>query len=241
MIKYFVKLFKHQLRKKSLNDIPYWQRRIVQKVIPFTMSDIQRIVSTINAIEYIVHYGIEGNIVECGVWRGGQMMAAAMTLKHLNENRNLILFDTFTGMTNPETVDVDIHGCSAQPVYEASLLKSIGKRWCEASITDVMQNIESTGYPTDLVEYVVGPVEETIPKENLSKIAYLRLDTDWYSSTLHELTFLYPLVVRYGVVCIDDYGHWQGARKATDEYITSQDLPIFLHRIDYSGRQFIKP
>jgi O-methyltransferase len=69
----------------------------------------------------------------------------------------------------------------------------------------------------------------------------LRLDTDWYDSTLHELRHLYPLLSRHGVLIIDDYGHWQGARRAVDEYLATLPHPIFLHRIDYTGRIAIKP
>jgi len=72
------------------------------------------------------------------------------------------------------------------------------------------------------------------------KIALLRLDTDWYESTAHELKHLYPLLVPGGVIIIDDYGHWEGARKAVDEYITAEKLPLLLNRIDYTGRIGIK-
>jgi hypothetical protein len=98
-----------------------------------------------------------------------------------------------------------------------------------------------TNYPQDKLNYVVGKVEDTIPETLPRKIALLRLDTDWYESTLHELNHLYPLLTEGGVLIIDDYGHWQGAKKAVDEYIEKNKLKILLNRIDYTGRIAIKP
>ena len=70
------------------------------------------------------------------------------------------------------------------------------------------------------------------------RIALLRIDTDWYESTRHELVHLYPRLSPGGVLIIDDYGHWQGARKAVDEYFQAG---LFLNHIDYTGRLAIKP
>ena len=68
----------------------------------------------------------------------------------------------------------------------------------------------------------------------------MRLDTDWYESTKHELTHLFPLLSSGGVIIIDDYGHWQGAKKAVDEYFEENNIKILLNRIDYTGRVGIK-
>ena len=84
-------------------------------------------------------------------------------------------------------------------------------------------------------------VEDTIPNQAPKEIALLRLDTDWYESTLHELEHLYPRLVSGGVLIIDDYGHWRGAREAVDEYIDKHKLKLFLTRIDYTGRLCVKP
>jgi hypothetical protein len=100
--------------------------------------------------------------------------------------------------------------------------------------------MDSTGYPSDLINYVEGKVEETIPVNAPDQISLLRLDTDWYESTKHELIHLYPRLVEGGVLIIDDYGHWQGARRAVDEYIEENNLPLLLCRIDYTGRITVK-
>ena len=241
MLKYWLRGLRTLRGSTSLSDVPEWQRRIIGKVLPYSMTGESRILATVTAVEYIVEHNIPGAIVECGVWRGGQMMAAALTLNHLQARRPLFLFDTFEGMTAPNEVDRDMEGQAAQSTFVEMSRNAVGKRWCEARLDEVQRNLASTGYPPDQVHYIVGAVEQTLPSSAPEVIAYLRLDTDWYASTLHELQHLFPLVSRLGVVTIDDYGHWEGARKATDEYLIAHGISALLHRIDYSGRQFIKP
>ena len=113
--------------------------------------------------------------------------------------------------------------------------------WCHSPFDEVQRNLERTGYGLDNMRFVAGKVENTIPSSVPEQISLLRLDTDWYESTLHELTHLYPKLSPGGVLIIDDYGHWQGCRRAVDEYFASQPVPVFLHRIDYTGRLAIKP
>jgi hypothetical protein len=105
----------------------------------------------------------------------------------------------------------------------------------------VRNNVCGTGYPREKLHFVVGKVEDTIPATMPRKIALLRLDTDWYDSTKHELSHLFPLLRPQGVLIVDDYGHWQGARKAVDEYFAAHQTGILLHRIDYTGRIAVKP
>jgi hypothetical protein len=101
--------------------------------------------------------------------------------------------------------------------------------------------MDSTGYPQNRVRFIKGRVEETVPGEAPEQIALLRLDTDWYESTQHELEYLFPRLAPGGVLILDDYGHWAGARKAVDDYIALHKLPLLLCRIDMSGRIAIKP
>lgn len=223
-----------------LRDVPEWQRDVVKQVAPFTMTTLERVLATIAAVEYVVTAGVDGDIVECGVWRGGQMMAAALTLKHFGVERDIRLYDTFSGMTAPAAVDLDFAGEAAQPVYEKSLSREPGGRWCEATLPDVRTNLLSTGYPSSRIHFIEGDVESTIPEFAPDAISYLRLDTDWYASTAHEFLHLYPRVTRLGVIAVDDYGHWQGARMATDEYLAKHGIKVLMNRIDYTGRQFLK-
>lgn len=239
-MKRLLRIFREFNRNRQFLDVPAWHREILERVSPYTMAGAERTLSTISAIEHVVKHSVPGSIVECGVWRGGQMMAAALALLRLGQQREIVLFDTFAGMTAPGKEDLDLHGDDATPVYKEHATKGAGSRWCEAGMDDVRRNLASTGYSMEFVKMVQGPVEVTIPGEAPERIAYLRLDTDWYESTLHEFEHLYPRVAALGVIAIDDYGHWQGARKATDEYLDKNKIPALLHRIDYTGRQFVK-
>lgn len=108
------------------------------------------------------------------------------------------------------------------------------------TLEEVRSNLLGTGYPAERVTFVKGRVEDTLPRVLPGPIALLRLDTAYYESTKRELEQLYPLLVLGGVLIIDDYGHWKGARRAVDEYFAASGLRPFLHRIDYTGRLVLK-
>ncbi|HXQ17183.1 MAG TPA: TylF/MycF/NovP-related O-methyltransferase [Caulobacteraceae bacterium] len=211
---------------------------ILSRVAPFTMTSPERIGALVDAVRYATAANIPGAIVECGVWRGGSMMAAALALLETGDIRDLYLFDTFAGMTAPTADDVDHAGLDAAGPYADSMADDHNE-WCYASLEDVRRNLLSTGYPAENCHFVQGDVLQTIPIDDMPDIAVLRLDTDWYESTRHELTHLYPRLSKSGVLIIDDYGHWQGCRKAVDEYFSKQ--PLFMFRIDYTGRMAVRP
>lgn len=217
---------------KAFPDLSDKERKIIAAVKPFTMTSVERIVSLINAVSYITTNKIAGDIAECGVWRGGSMMTVALTLLANNDaNRKLYLYDTFEGMSAPTEFDKSLDGVSA-----AQQMNQTEEKWCYAGIEDVRRNIVSTGYPEENIFLVKGKVEDTIPQTIPANLSLLRLDTDWYESTKHELNHLFPKLAPEGVLIIDDYGHWQGARKAVDEYFAEQKRKVYLHRIDYTGR-----
>jgi O-methyltransferase len=206
---------------------------ILRRVLPYTMTSPTRIAAVCSAVRYVEANSIPGAFVECGVWKGGSSMAAALTFRN---PRPLFLYDTFEGMTAP--TNHDLRASSGESA--AHLLGNADKNdriWCHSPLQEVKRNMESTGYPAGQVTYVEGKVEDTIPGAAPTQIAILRLDTDWYESTRHELTHLYPRLSRGGVLIIDDYGYWAGARKAVDEYFTGS---VFLARIDETGRIAIK-
>lgn len=211
---------------------------IVRRVRSETMTSPERIAAVVQAVQYVDRFGIPGAIVECGVWRGGSSMAAA--LSHNPGQREFWLYDTFEGMPPPTSADVEHHGRSATAALAAEDPAS-SDVWAISDLEVVKANMLSTGYPAELTHYVVGTVETTIPAVVPKQIAVLRLDTDWYESTRHELEHLVPLVAKGGVLIIDDYGHWQGARKAVDEWLAKSDRPILLSRTDYTGRMAILP
>ena len=221
-------------------DTDPWILEIIQRVKPYTMTSEARISALCHATRYLVRNGIPGDIVECGVWRGGSMMAVALTLMREDEFRPLHLFDTFTGMPQPSEFDRTVReGLHASEVQAAASLDADG--WCSASLQEVISNVESTGYPTKNLHYVEGDVLETIPSKAPNKIALLRLDTDWYNSTKHELNSLYQRLTPNGVLIIDDYGHWDGARRAVNEFFEERQINLLLSSIDYTGRIAIKP
>ncbi len=203
------------------------------------MTSVERMAALINAVTYVSQNRIAGDIAECGVWRGGSMMTVALTLLALGDrSRTLYLFDTFEGMSLPTGNDKSFDGISAESQLERDP-QGTGI-WCYASLDDVRTNILSTGYPAEKIQLIRGKVEDTIPAHMPSKLSLLRLDTDWYESTKHELKHLYPILDRKGILIIDDYGHWQGARKAVDEYFSDMRDSVYLHRIDYTGRIVVK-
>jgi hypothetical protein len=216
---------------------------LIRWVGPYTMTSPERISALANAVHYIVQNGISGAFVECGVWRGGSAMVMGRVLAQRGvHDREIFLFDTFAGMTPPSTVDVDIYGSTAADVLRASA-KREGDRsdmWCIASQEDVAANLRLSGYPMERTHLIAGVVEETLPVRAPAEIALLRLDTDWYASTKHELEALYPRLVSGGVLIVDDYGHWAGCRQAVDEYFAANAPAPFLHRIDYTGRIAVK-
>ena len=93
-----------------------------------------------------------------------------------------------------------------------------------------------TGYPMAQIQFVSGMVEQTLLKQKPEKVALLRLDTDWYESTKCELEQLFPRLVPGAVLIIDDYGHWDGCRRAVDEYFEQHQVRMLLNRIDYTAR-----
>jgi predicted O-methyltransferase YrrM len=221
-------------------DLTAEDAAIVASVRPFTLTSRERVLALIDATRYLVRSGIPGAFVECGVWKGGSAMAMAMTLLAAGDPaRDLRLFDTFDGMPPPGDADRSFDGVPASLQLQRDPPGT--GLWARAGAEEVRRNLASTRYPTDRVQFIQGRVEDTIPANAPESIALLRLDTDWYESTRHELTHLYPRLVRGGVLIIDDYGHWLGARQATDEYLSALDRPVFLHRIDYTGRIAVKP
>jgi len=215
---------------------------ILRRISTYTMTSIDRQISLIQSVRHLVKHNIQGCFVECGVWRGGSSMAMALTLAQEGSmDRDLYLYDTFEGMTPPTDSDRTADGTLAQIHLDRDVNKSGSGYWCIAGKDDVKQNMDSTGYPKERYHLIQGPVEKTISQEfPYKKIALLRLDTDWYESTKHELNCLFPLLCEGGILIIDDYGHWEGARKAVDEYLSKLDQSYFLHRIDYTGRLLVK-
>ena len=204
---------------------------IIKSVKPFTLTSIERRFALIQAVNYIIKNKIAGDIVECGVWKGGSIMVITKTLLELKiYDKELYLFDTFEGMPKPTEFDVSYNDKLAIKGFEDH-----GYTKSRIELDEVKKNVFSTGYNKEKFHFIKGKVEDTIPKNSPETISILRLDTDWYDSTRHELIHLFPRLVRGGVVIIDDYGFWRGAKKAVDEYFEENNILILLNKIDTTG------
>lgn len=198
---------------------------IIEIVLPYTKTSRERLAAMAKACQQIEADELEGDVVECGVWRAGNIILARM----LCPERVCWLFDTFEGMAGVSSWDVTRGGITIEEGKAA------------VSLDEVKNNFTATGtFDADKLRFVQGRVEKTLRKgKNLPKrIALLRLDTDWYWSTRAELEALWPRLVPGGILIIDDYGHWLGARKAVDDYFR-RSIP--LQRIDYTAVMAVKP
>ena len=218
-------------------DLSPEQRALFARVSPYTQTSLERVAALADAVKYVIQRDIPGDFVECGVWRGGSSMVIALTLVRLGvSDRRLWLYDTFGSMPPAGEHDRDYAGRQ----MGAGALDDVNNSLHTPglSVSEVRRAMASTGYPPEHVMCVKGLVEETIDRSAPERIALLRLDTDWYESTRHELVELYPRLEHGGVLLIDDYGHFAGARKAVDEYFAGD--PVLLSRIDYTGRMAVK-
>jgi predicted O-methyltransferase YrrM len=230
-------------------DFSPFQKTLLKKVRPYTMTSNERVAVLESAVRHVVAQNYPGAFVECGVAKGGSTMAMAYTLMELGAaDRELYLYDTFEGMPEPEDVDRGRFGEAAARSWRKRRDDQGRSTWINYGEDEVRANLALTGYPEARLHFVKGKVEDTLPGAAPpgagappGAIALLRLDTDWYASTKAELDHLYPKLVRGGIVIIDDYFRWQGARKAVDEYVAAYKIPIFWVRVDDASVIGVKP
>lgn len=223
--------------RKQLPDATGPQLEIIESVQSLTMTSPERILALCNAVDYLNKNQIKGDFVECGVWRGGSMAAAAQTLLAGGDSsRQLWMYDTFDGMSQPTDQDIDFMGQTAETLLKQQDRHDAQSVWCFSPLEEVKTAMADTGYPLEKISFVQGKVENTLPTQTPRRISLLRLDTDWYESTRCELEYLFPKLVPGGVLIVDDYGHWEGCRRAVDEYFEENRITMLLNRIDYTGR-----
>lgn len=210
---------------------------------PYTLTSLERMHGLYKAVEHVIADGVPGDFVECGVWKGGSAMVAALSLLHFRDaTRTLWLYDTYEGMTDPGVHDVQYDNLTApQRHAKDGVLERGWGALANAGEEEVRANLALTRYPADRLRFVRGKVEETLPHTKPTQISILRLDTDWYESTKVEMELLFPLLSPGGIIILDDYGHWKGSRKAVDEYFAARKLNVYLSRLDYACRVGVKP
>ena len=169
-------------------------------------------------------------------------MCAVLTFAQLGDyDREIYLYDTFSGMTEPSERDLSVDGkVDPKEIFLRTQTGTDSSDWCLATKEEVERNLMTTGYSPERFVLVQGKVEDTIPGALPEKIAILRLDTDWYESTRHEMQYLFPRLVSGGVLIVDDYNAWSGSRQAVDEYLASADIPMLLTKVD-SAVVSVKP
>jgi len=236
--------------KKRGSELPsdYDQetREIWDLVRGRTMTNHVKIQFLVEAVRYVERHQVPGAVVECGVWRGGSMLAVAHTLLGLGvTDRELYLFDTFTGMTAPTEQDVRVVSGKHADEFFTGEASAGPMAWSRpenfvATLEDVEKGFAGIDYPAGHVHFVPGRVEDTVPDLTPAPIAILRLDTDWYESTKHELRHLYQRLSPGGVLIIDDYGTWRGSKEATDEWLAETGEPLLLTRVS-RARVAVKP
>ncbi len=241
MIPSRLKRYIHRIMvSKIMPDMTPRFREIYDKCHKYTITSVERMYALYEATKYVIKNGVKGDIVECGVYKGGSVMVIAYTLLQLGvNNRKIWLYDTYAGMTKPTTHDRYVwSGNSPLPKWK-TLARGALNLWDYFPLEKVRANVFSTGYPSCNFKFVKGDVCRTLDSVVPKRISLLRLDTDFYESTKKELMILYPLISRGGVLLVDDYGYCEGARKAVDEYLRGK--AVYLHRVDYSGRVLLKP
>ncbi len=209
-------------------------REIYRKCEGLHLQSLERLYALYQAGRYLLNNPVEGAIVECGVFKGASIILLAELFKNASQcEKEIFLYDTFEGWPAQTAQD--------KRFSQKPLTKQTAWGQSAPDLASVRKNVEATGYPKEKFVFVKGKVEETIPASVPEKISLLRLDTDGYDSTRHELIHLYPLLSEGGILIIDDYGHWEGAKKAVDEYFTEKKITMLLNHIDYTGRIGIKP
>jgi len=227
----------------NLLELEIDEKEIINFIIKndLSMASPSRLIATLIATKYVCQSKIEGDFVECGVWRGGNSIIALQIINKLNENKNIWLYDTFEGMTKPTEYDYENTTGKKAIIEYNNNKRDDNSNWCYASLEDVKENINSFKFSSK-INYIKGDISETLKdyKNIPEKISVLRLDTDWYESTKKELEMLYPKLSVGGVLIIDDYGHWGGCKKAVDEYFKKNVRKPLLIPSDYTGRISIK-
>lgn len=224
-------------KKKDIIEVNKYEKKLINKCLQYSMTNFERMWSLIQSFHHVRQESLVGDFVECGVWKGGNIILLKKLIEEFNLKKNIYGFDTFEGMVEPSFYDVNYNNKSAKKMFDEHKKKDIGFAMC--SLDDVKRNIKKNTKP-DNIFLIKGKVENTLKnkKKLPKKISILRLDTDFYESTKIELDILFPRLVKGGVLIVDDYGFWKGAKKAVDEYFC--DYRQFMHYVDHSCRLLIK-
>ena len=223
----------------SIEEINKYEKELIETCSKYSMTTSLNMWSLLQSFYYIKNNNIEGDFVECGVWKGGNLILLQKLMEKYKIKKNIFAYDTFEGMPEPTNLDFKYDGSDGRQIFKHKKNNDI--KWVYSSIDEVKKNLSTNCKSKKNIKLIKGMVEKTLMKKNNipEKISILRLDTDFYESTKIEMKILFPRLVKGGVLIIDDYGNWLGARKAIDEYFENKTKP-FLHFVDHSSRLHIK-
>lgn len=214
----------------------------IRKILPYTMVGRTGLLATYDIAEDVVRKDIDGCIIECGVARGGCSALMALVLRDNNDNRKSWLFDSFEGLPAETSEDEYEEPPGGLPKDRSA--NTVAKGYCLGKYEEVEELMFSRlGLSRDSVFLVKGWFNDTLPeyRDKVENIAILRIDGDWYESTMCCLENLFDNVVNGGYIIIDDYLSVKGCRKAVDEFIEKRGLSVELDFDKRGGCHFIKP
>jgi len=200
-----------------------------EKIIGSTMLSTEALYDLWWSVKYLCAKGLDGDIVEFGVWKGGALELVAYALNEYKGTNKIVGFDTFEGHPKPEANEIDIWGNNMQAKFQE--VEKSGEKWAFADYDDVNTRLRKINSNVELIK---GIVDQNIDASKINRIAILRLDMDWYQPTKTALNKFYDKIQKGGILIIDDYGHHSGAKKATDEFIKERDLRLNFRHINYS-------
>jgi hypothetical protein len=230
------------------NDFDREAHAQIARVRAHSMLPYARLYSLYEQAVYCERAGIPGAFVECGVWKGGAMgLMALANQMHGRAPRDLHLFDSFEGIPEP---DESVDGARAIAEARAAGGAARGNLVPLGGMYESPGTLEANrallegiiGYDPARLHYHAGWFQQTLPRDvaAIGPIAILRLDGDWYASTKICLDHLFDRVVTRGFVIVDDYGRYDGCRRAADEFLGARGIETYLHRIDSEARYWIK-
>jgi hypothetical protein len=238
-----------KIQKKNWHDdfvgISKFEKKSLEVASKYSMTGFERMFFLVKALKQIKIDNIEGDFVECGVWRGGNLILFQKIIEELKlKNRKIFAYDTFFGMNQPGHFDLNIKNEKAKIILNSLEKKRVDPNkniiLAKCDLDEVKKNFHTNTKKNDNLICIKGEVEKTLKiKKNLpKKISLLRLDTDWYQSTKIELEVLFPLLSKNGILVIDDYGYWKGSKKAVDEYFKNKKNNLF--KVDFTARYLFK-
>lgn len=253
ILKTIVGAFGFEIRRRSCSSmVPAEEiESAIRTIESFTMLPRERLISLYDQVVFCERKRIEGALVECGVWKGGSVaLMAAASMRHARSPRHVHLFDSFLDICEPNARIDGQHALDEVKNYTDSadgklvpldgFYESVGGPGTLAGNRELLEGV--IGYSADLLHYHKGWFQDTVPAiaKKIGPIAILRLDGDWYDSTKVCLDYLYDSVQKGGFIIIDDYGTYEGCRKAVDEFIAARGICRYLHPVDAACRYFIK-